>query len=272
MIDSQSLLLAVGVGLLWAALAYRFGFLSLSSAALLFFSALIFVPFRWPLFVLLLAFVLSAGMLTAYRSPEKVFMRDIVANVGPRGFWQGVANGGLATTLGLGYLLFPDDRLLAAFLGTLAAVTADTWGTELGVLSRVPPRLVTTWRKVPPGTSGAVSALGTAVSFLGALFIGVVAAASLGMEGRLQWTVLSWVIPVSLVGGMAGAWVDSLLGATIQARFNCGRCKKMTEKRVHGCGEATKLVGGIRWIGNDWVNFVSSFAGCLAGLFVHVTF
>lgn len=266
-----SFLVAVAVGLFWAVLVHRLGFLSLSSAVLLLITAITFVPFRWPLFVVLLAFVLSAGLLSAYRALEKGFMDDIVADVGPRGFWQGVSNGGLAVLLGWGYLFYPDERLLAAFLGAVAAVNADTWGTELGVLSRTPPRLVTTWRVAARGTSGAVSGLGTAMTFLGSLFIGTVALVALGVESLLQGgPVLWWVLPVGVVGGMIGALVDSLIGATIQASFYCDRCSKVTEKALHGCGQVTRLVGGLRWLGNDWTNFLSSVAGGLAALLVLV--
>ncbi len=38
--------------------------------------------------------------------------------------------------------------------GALAAAQGDTWATEIGAFSPGPPRLLSTGRKVPPGTSG----------------------------------------------------------------------------------------------------------------------
>src|SRR5207237_5024631 len=90
-----------------------------------------------------------------------------------RDIGQVAANGGLGTLLALAYGLTPSPALRrslrAGFTGTLATATADTWATELGVLSPRPPRLVTTGKRVAPGTSGGISLLGTAASALGAL-------------------------------------------------------------------------------------------------------
>ena len=63
--------------------------------------------------------------------------------------------------------------LAFAFYGALATVNADTWATELGVLARSRPRLMTNGQTVPVGTSGGVTAEGTLAALAGALFIGV---------------------------------------------------------------------------------------------------
>ena len=64
---------------------------------------------------------------------------------------------------------------IALILSALATVTADTWATELGTLSKNPPRMITTGRVVPVGTSGGISVMDTVVSLSGGLFIGVIA-------------------------------------------------------------------------------------------------
>ena len=63
------------------------------------------------------------------------------------------------------------------------------------------------------------------------------------------------------VGGLAGSMMDSLLGATVQAIYRCEQCHKETERRVHRCGQATRLVRGWRWMGNDVVNALASVVG-----------
>ena len=88
-----------------------------------------------------------------------------------------------------------DERYALAMLGALVAANADTWATELGVLSRSPPRLVTTLRQVAPGTSGAVSGVGMLAATAGAAFVGLVAA----LAGA-RWSLVPWLVLAGVVG------------------------------------------------------------------------
>lgn len=80
--------------------------------------------------------------------------------------------------------------LLAAYLGAYSCCMGDTLASELGILSRGEPWLITSWRRVPRGTNGAVSALGTAASVLGGLIMAAVVAS------------VFWLMP----SGSAPAW------------------------------------------------------------------
>src|SRR4030067_642568 len=62
---------------------------------------------------------------------------------------------------------------LPAVDGALAAVNADTWATEVGVLARRCPWRLTDGRQVEPGTSGAVTLEGLMASIAGAAVIGL---------------------------------------------------------------------------------------------------
>ena len=57
------------------------------------------------------------------------------------------------------------------FAGALSTATADTLSSELGILSKKKPRLITNFKRVKTGTDGAVSALGTTAEVVGALII-----------------------------------------------------------------------------------------------------
>jgi uncharacterized membrane protein len=71
------------------------------------------------------------------------------------------------------------------------------------------------------------------------------------------------LVPVALIGGVAGAFADSLIGATLQRMNRCTVCGRLVEQAVH-CGQPAERVRGLRWMNNDAVNFISSAAGGLA--------
>jgi uncharacterized protein (TIGR00297 family) len=106
--------------------------------------------------------------------------RDVSANFakgGRRDWAQVTANAGAAILClvfgATGWI--PQPLAWIAFTASMAAVTADTWATELGVLSAAAPILITTGRRMPPGTSGGVSFLGSASALSAGLLITVVA-------------------------------------------------------------------------------------------------
>jgi len=63
------------------------------------------------------------------------------------------------------------------------------------------------------------------------------------------------------IGGLAGIASDSLLGATLQARFRCDLCNQETERRTHGCGRACRVISGWPWLDNDGVNLIATGTG-----------
>jgi len=61
---------------------------------------------------------------------------------------------------------------LCAYYAGFACCNADTWASEVGVLSQEDPILITTMKTVPKGTNGGISKLGCIMSFLGGALIG----------------------------------------------------------------------------------------------------
>ena len=214
--------------------------------------------------VLLVTFFITSSVLSKAFTRRKAAFNEKFAKGSQRDWGQVLANGGLGAVLALVLAFFPKEPAIwLAFAGAMAAVNADTWSTELGVLSSTPPRLVSNWKVVERGTSGGVSLLGTASALAGAALIGLLTAA-FTREGGF-WLVWGSVT----LGGLAGALFDSCLGATVQAIYHCPTCQKETERHPrHSCGTPTAQVRGWRWLNNDMVNFACSSMGALVALLV----
>jgi uncharacterized protein (TIGR00297 family) len=252
------LLLGLGLGALIGYAARRAGALSAGGAwAAALSGGLIFGLGGLPWAVLLLAFFLSSSLLSRLFTRRKAAIEEKYAKGARRDAGQVLANGGLAALLALAHWLWPEAAWpWAAFAGALAAVNADTWATELGVLNPAPPRLITTGRAVERGTSGGVSLAGYAAALGGAGLIALGAALFTPADGALR------IFAAVTLAGLLGSTLDSLLGAGLQAIYTCPNCRKETERHPqHTCGAPTTLTRGWRWLNNDAVNFLASLAG-----------
>lgn len=210
--------------------------------------------------VLLLIFFITSSALSRAFKARKQGLDEKFSKGHARDAGQVFGNGGVATVFVLIHVLYPESNVgWVGFAASLAAVNADTWGTELGVLNPTPPRLITDLRKrVEKGTSGGVSLFGTFASLLGASAIALPAALMTG-----QWLLL----PLITLAGLCGSLFDSLLGATVQAMYYCPTDEKETEKHpLHTCGAHTIHTRGWKWLDNDRVNFACGAFGVIVAL------
>ncbi len=264
------MMLALLAAALIAAIAYRLRALSRSGAAAATITGgFVFGLGGLPWAALLLVFFISSSALSKLFSQRKAALNEKYAKDSRRDWAQVAANGGLGALLALAQWLWPAAWWpWAAYVGGMAAVNADTWATELGALNPTPPRRLTTFQPVEPGTSGAVSLFGSLAALAAAALIGVVAALFTPRLGGA--TSAAHLVPAGVtvlaasLGGLAGSFFDSLLGATIQAIYWCPLCAKETEQHPrHRCGTPTTLRRGWLWLNNDWVNFVAGIVGAL---------
>ena len=127
-------------------------------------------------------------------------------------------------------------------------MAADTFSSELGILSKGNPRLLTSWnfRKVPPGTNGGITLLGTLAGFLGASIVALTStlllpfcssssgsgiSSWLSFQDDTGWTLqrkLLWFASITIWGG-AGSLLDSALGGWFQASVIDVRTGKVVE-------------------------------------------
>jgi uncharacterized protein (TIGR00297 family) len=248
-----------------AALSFRFRFLDLGGALVTFLlGAIIFGLGGWPFSLPILAFFVLSSLLSKFSAKLKTSAHEKFQKGTRRDFGQVLANGGVAGALVVLWYVRPEPLWYFLYLGAVAAVTADTWATEIGVLSSQPPRLITSWQSVATGTSGAISFLGLMGATLGALAI-----ASIGWAVQLREPEYHFGLAgVALItcGGVLAHLCDSVLGATIQAQQRCSVCAKVSEKRGACCGVQREPHSGWRWVDNDVVNATCGLCGVLVVL------
>jgi len=160
--------------------------------------------------------------------------------------------------------------LSSLYVGHYACAAADTWASELGILSKANPRLVTTLflRKVPHGTNGGCSILGTFASAMGGAFIGFVywiCSYFLEPSDSSQYPM----IIVGLVCGVLGSLFDSILGATLQASYYSKDRKQIVKtKQEINNDSSVELVCGIDFLSNEAVNLVSILLTMAVSVFI----
>ena len=159
--------------------------------------------------MLLAAFVLASGT-SRLGLRRKTLLGIAEERGGRRGAGNAIANTGVAAAAAtLAALSYARDPALIAFAAALTAGASDTVASEVGKAWGRRTWLILGLRRVPPGTSGAMSLEGTAAGLLAA-FAMAAAAAALGLISTAA------VAPV-VAGATAGALVESVLGATLEA-------------------------------------------------------
>jgi uncharacterized protein (TIGR00297 family) len=219
----------------------------------------------WEFLTILLSFLFIAGILTKYKYEEKRKLGVAEEKNGVRGWQNVLANSAAASFFAVAHGLVPSFKPFSAgFLGAVSTSMADTLATELGLLSHYEPRLITDLkRRVRAGTSGGVTLLGEVASLFGVSIIAFVAWA----VGFINPSGVSVVI--SLLAGFLGCTFDSLLGATVQAKYKCPVCGRETENKIH-CGQPSLNVRGNKTVDNNVVNFISTVFGASVAFLAHL--
>uniref|UniRef100_A0A2M4AUL5 Transmembrane protein 19 n=1 Tax=Anopheles triannulatus TaxID=58253 RepID=A0A2M4AUL5_9DIPT len=220
----------------------------------------------------LAAFFFSSSRATKFRGHIKRQFEEDFREGGQRNWAQVICNAGMATQLALLYLLdcgygerpidfvqlYRSSWLGVAIMGSFACCNGDTWASELGtVIGSGDPFLITTRKRVPRGTNGAVSFIGLLASFLGGTLIGLVyfltvrytVEASVYARSPPQWPLIVF----GGIAGLLGSLVDSILGATLQYS---GRNEK--GHVVERPGKGVRHISGVRILDNHSVNLISS--------------
>jgi uncharacterized protein (TIGR00297 family) len=257
----MQILIGFILALIIAYLAYRAHSLNKSGAVAATFTGTVIFGIgglNWA--ILLLTFFITSSALSRSFKKRKQGLNEKFSKGHERDAGQVFGNGGIATLFAALHFFYPESIVpWVGFAAALAAVNADTWATELGVLNPHPPRIITNLKKVvEKGASGGISLIGTLASLAGSALIGILA----------SFLTDNWSLFLLITfSGLAGSLFDSFLGATVQAMYFCPTDNKETEKHpLHTCGTPTTLIRGWSWLNNDWVNFACGAFGVMVAI------
>lgn len=143
-----------------------------------------------------------------------------------------------------------------------SAVAADTFSSELGILSKTSPFLITNpFKRVPRGTNGGVSVEGLLFGALGGFLLTVTAA--LTLRFLPPYTTMDTATAVLLTGsGLVGSIIDSYLGALVQATITDKHTGKVVEGpggikvQIAKNGSGSRVMTGLDLLSNNGVNFL----------------
>lgn len=169
-----------------------------------------------------------------YRS--KGSRRDIV---------QVYANGGIALLICIIDFIQPNGIYFFLFLASVSAAMADTWATEFGKLSNKKPVSILNLMPMQHGISGGITRIGTIGSILGACLM--------GLTVWLSFPMPTFVIYGIILSGFLGSIFDSILGATVQAKY-----ETQIGETVETPETGARLISGHPWINNDVVNILNT--------------
>jgi len=133
------------------------------------------------------------------------------------------------------------DVTILLAIAVLTEAAADTVSSEIGQVFGGQPRLLTTFRRVEPGTDGGITLVGTAAGAMAAAIVAETGVWALG-DGLYALACCTGL-------GVFGLLFDSFLGATLERR---------------------------KWLNNDAVNFLSTLSIpvliSLAALLIDIAF
>lgn len=260
------------IPLLVAVRGYRKQSLSLSGAIFGYTFGFIFTLSNYSFLVCLMVFFLSASRATKVRGHIKKKLEVDFKEGGQRTWIQALCNAGMAVQLALLYLLdvgaserpidfvrdYRASWLTTGVLAVFAACNGDTWASELGtVFSNSEPYLVTNFKRVPKGTNGGISVMGSLFSVLAGLAVGLGQYLTIYyFSETLLWQYAPPQWPIILFGGLSGligSFIDSILGATLQYSG-----VNKAGQVVNHSSLAVKHVSGINILDNNSVNLIST--------------
>jgi uncharacterized protein (TIGR00297 family) len=240
--------------------AYKLRMLSLSGMiAATFVGGTIFAFGGISASVLLMTFFLSGSLLGRLNRSK-----------GEKRNWKQVLCNGIVPMVAVIIIALRHDlreEISLLFLGALATATADTWATEIGTKYGKKVFNIFTFAPMKKGLSGGVSFIGLGASIIGGLLIALVSLIRFSDTDLLCGLYLVKVIPVITISGFCGALLDSIIGATLQAKYKLPD-GSISEVRSEGA----VLHSGVSFIGNNATNLIATIWGGVIAVWLGAVF
>jgi uncharacterized protein (TIGR00297 family) len=166
-----------------------------------------FLGFKW-IFPVLLFFISSVFFTKLHAGLLNRKKNSISRNA-----WQVMANILWAVLASVLYLLTYSEIFIYFFISLLAAVTADTWASEIGPVLNRKSFSIADMKMHPAGVTGGISAGGTIAAMAGSVFVSSIAYYSFFGEFRTGTFI---IISVS---GFLACFSDTFLGAFTEEKI-----------------------------------------------------
>lgn len=257
-------ILTLILALIISIISYRLKFLNLKGTSAIFLLAAVIFGLggiKWT--IPILVFFVFSSLLSKIKRKNLEIGRKHIEKYSPRNHIQVFANGGFGGILVILNFFFPSQLFYVSFVSSIAAVCADTWSTEIGIMTKSKTVDILSFKIVEKGVSGGVSLIGTLGGILGA---SVIAFSSIFWLNMRHFYYIIFIIFAGIVGNLS----DSILGASLQAKYKCNVCSEIVEKPFH-CKHSALITKGFKWINNDVVNLATAVIGGLFGfLFIEI--
>lgn len=239
-------------------ISYRIKFLSIDGLLGAFIiGTIIFGIGGIPWSIPLISFFISSSVLTKMNPTKNPEARRYFLDNGQRNIYQVLANGSIPALIILFNTFFENKLSIYLYISSIAAVCADTWGTEIGTWTKTATYNILSLKKINQGESGGISIKGTLGSICGAIF--VTTFSMIYIELKFEYFV------IIVISGVAGSLADSLFGAAIQAQYLCSNCGIVVDHKFH-CNKKTDFKRGFQIISNNIVNLLAGVTGVLVSL------
>ncbi|HUU13809.1 MAG TPA: DUF92 domain-containing protein [Terriglobia bacterium] len=211
----RRILLAVAVNAVFAILALGLKMITRSGAAVGFvLGVAIYLGYGYKSFCILLGFFLLGSIATRLGYAVKAARGVAERRRGARSWREALANSLAGASFSILVITTHHEAaFLLALVAAFAEAAGDTVSSEIGQWLSGRAYLITTFKPVPAGVDGGISAGGTVAGFVASALI-VALGYGLGLCG--PWGLTSAAI--ALGAGFVGNLFDSLLGATIERR------------------------------------------------------